>query len=169
MQIGGLSGFYTQNYDIGYTRVPGAQIPAAESQKQSLPGVVVEISPEGWEAYKKSQAEVSKGKEASNSLEDQKCETCENRKYVDVSNDPSVSFQSPTKINPAAAAATVAAHESEHVAHENLKAQKEDREIVKQSVTLTTAICPECHRLYVSGGVTRTTSVKESEPPTPEQ
>jgi len=91
------------------------------------------------------------------------CHTCENRRYVDQSNDASVSFQTPTKISPNMAAAAVAAHENEHVRNEQARAHREGRDIVSQSVTLTYDVCPECGRHYVSGGTTRTTSVDRSD------
>jgi len=98
------------------------------------------------------------------SLEPQgECYTCANRKYVDQSDDASVSFQTPTKVSPNMAAAAVASHESEHVRNEQAKAQRDDREIVSQTVTLTYDCCPECGRNYVSGGTTRTTSVSKSD------
>jgi hypothetical protein len=91
------------------------------------------------------------------------CVTCQNRKYVDKSDDPSVSFQTPTSINPNMAAAAVASHEQEHVRNEQARAHREDREIISQTVTLTYDGCPECGRSYVSGGTTRTTSVSKSD------
>ena len=91
------------------------------------------------------------------------CETCKNRKYVDESGDSSVSFQTPTRISPEAAPALVAAHEGQHVSNERAKAAGEGRRIVSQSVSIETSICPECGRVYVSGGETRTVSVSESE------
>ena len=84
------------------------------------------------------------------------CKTCSSRKYKDISNDPSVSFQSPTHISPGQSAAMVSSHENEHVSSEKAKAAEEGREIISQTVTLSTAICPECKRVYISGGVTRT-------------
>ena len=86
------------------------------------------------------------------------CQTCKERKYQDVSDDPGVSYQTPTNIAPQQAAAAVRGHEQEHVVREQAKAQREDRQVVSQSVTLHTAICPECGRVYVSGGTTRTTT-----------
>ena len=86
------------------------------------------------------------------------CQTCKERKYQDVSDDPGVSYQTPTNIAPQQAAAVVRGHEQEHVVREQAKAQREDRQVVSQSVTLHTAICPECGRVYVSGGTTRTTT-----------
>jgi len=91
------------------------------------------------------------------------CETCKNRKYVDQSDDASVSFQTPTNISPGMAGAAVAAHEQEHVRNEQANAQREGREIVNQSVSLTYSTCPECGKHYVSGGTTRTTSVSKPE------
>jgi hypothetical protein len=84
------------------------------------------------------------------------CETCKSRGYQDRSNDPSVSFQVPTRIDPGQAAASVASHESEHAAHERTRAEEAGRKIVSQYTALQTSICPECKRVYVSGGVTRT-------------
>jgi len=89
------------------------------------------------------------------------CHTCENRRYVDQSDDASVSFQTPTKINPNMAAAAVASHEQEHVRNEQARAHREDREIVNQTVTLTYDTCPECGKQYVSGGLTKTTSISK--------
>lgn len=96
--------------------------------------------------------------------EEGRCETCEKRKYQDGSDDPSVSFQTPTRIDPDSAAATVRSHELEHVFHEQSKAQKEDRKVVSQSVTLHTDICPECGKVFVSGGTTRTVTKADNEP-----
>lgn len=84
------------------------------------------------------------------------CETCKNRKYQDGSNDPGVSFKTPTRLSPESAAAAVRSHENEHVSHAKTQALREDRKIVSQSVSYSTAICPECGRNYVSGGTTRT-------------
>jgi len=88
-----------------------------------------------------------------------RCETCANRKYVDKSDDPSVSYQTPTTLNASTSAIAVAAHESEHVNNEQANARTDDRKVVQQSVTFTYAVCPECGRLYVAGGNTKTVSV----------
>ena len=98
-------------------------------------------------------------------FEPHECQTCKNRKYQDGSSDPSVSYQSPTHISPGQAGAAVAAHEGEHVAHEQAKAEQEDRKIVSQTVSLNTSICPECGRVYISGGVTRTITASKPEAP----
>jgi len=84
------------------------------------------------------------------------CQTCRNRKYKDGSNDPGVSFKTATRVSPERAAYAVRSHEMEHVVRERAKAQREDREVVSQTVTYRTGICPECGRTYVAGGTTRT-------------
>ncbi len=99
--------------------------------------------------------------------DDGKCETCENRKYQDGSDDPGVSFKNAAKVDPSAAEAAVRGHEQEHVSHNRAKAEKENKEIVYQSVRIKHAICPECGKNYVAGGetitVTRTKPKSESE------
>ena len=90
------------------------------------------------------------------------CSTCESRRYVDKSDDSSVSYQMPTKLNPQTAALSVGAHEREHVFNERAKADREGREIVSQTVTIKYAVCPECNIMYPSGGTTRTRSVESS-------
>jgi hypothetical protein len=95
------------------------------------------------------------------------CQTCKNRKYKDGSDDPSVSFQTPTKISPQNAARAVAGHEREHVVHEQADAKREGREVVSQSVTIHTSVCPDCGRVYVSGGTTRTSTREKSDAPEP--
>lgn len=84
------------------------------------------------------------------------CQTCKDRKYQDGSNDPGVSFKTPTKIAPNQAAAAVAGHEREHVVRERYQAQQNGRKIISQTVSIHSAICPECGRAYISGGTTRT-------------
>lgn len=74
-----------------------------------------------------------------------------------------VSFQTPTRIAPEQAASAVRGHEQEHVVREQAKAQREDRKVVSQSVTLHTDICPECGKVYISGGTTRTVTAANQE------
>lgn len=83
------------------------------------------------------------------------CETCKNRKYQDGS-DEMVSFKSAAHISPEAAAGRVRAHEGEHVANAYNKAAQKNGEVVYASVSIHTAVCPECGRTYVSGGTTNT-------------
>ena len=96
-------------------------------------------------------------------LEEGQCETCEKRKYQDGSDDMGVSFQTPTRIAPEQVASAVRGHEQEHVVREQAKAQREDRRVVSQSVTLHTDICPECGKTYISGGTTRTVTAAQQE------
>ena len=91
------------------------------------------------------------------------CHTCESRRYVDESDDSSVSYQTPTKLSPSTAALAVGAHEREHVYNERADAQRNGREIVNQTVSIKYAVCPECHKMYAAGGVTRTQSVSRHE------
>lgn len=85
----------------------------------------------------------------------EECETCKNRKYRDGS-DEMVSFKAAGHIAPESAAAVVMGHEQEHVSNAYQKAEKGNGEVVRASVQLKTAICPECGRTYISGGETNT-------------
>ncbi len=91
------------------------------------------------------------------------CETCKNRKYQDGSDDPGVSYKTPTTIDADMANAAVRSHEQEHVGREQFQAEQEGREVVFQTVTIHNAICPECGRIYVSGGTTRTVTKEQVE------
>lgn len=86
------------------------------------------------------------------------CNTCRNRRYVDGSADPGVSFKTPTHVSPEDSAAAVMSHEREHVLRERINAQMHGRKVVAQSVRTNTEICPECGRVYTSGGKTITTT-----------
>ena len=91
------------------------------------------------------------------------CQTCATRKYQDGSDETDVSFQTPTHIPNSIAASVILAHEHEHVANAY---EKEHDTSVNHShthahvdsaqVKLKTDICPECGRVYFSGGVTNT-------------
>jgi len=96
----------------------------------------------------------------------ERCETCASRRYQDASNDPGVSMQMPTKIAPGSAPMMVGAHEQEHVSRDQRKAQNEGRKVVFQAVRIFTDVCPECQKVYVSGGVTETvTAAAENKNP----
>lgn len=86
----------------------------------------------------------------------EECETCEKRTYVDGSNENNVSFKTPGHISPEASAAKVSAHEYEHVRNAYQEDKEEGKELVSVSVSLKTAVCPECGKTYVAGGETRT-------------
>jgi len=109
-----------------------------------------------------------KSKSAQEVMEDGECQTCKNRKYQDGSDDPGVSFKSPTSVAPEQAAAAVRGHEHEHVMRNQAQADREGREVVSQSVTYHNAICPECGRVYVAGGQTRTVTSNAAEQVSPE-
>ena len=134
------------------------------SRPGTVPGIVVDISPEGWAAYAASRAVA----EASASggamgIDDHRCQTCDSRRYQDSSDDPSVSFQTPTHISPEQSAAMVLAHENEHIANDQAKAEQEGRKVISQTVTLQSSICPECNRVYISGGSARTVTAEDNE------
>lgn len=137
---------------------------AAEDDKVKLP----------WEKEDTDLLKVGEeAKSPQEVMEESECQTCKNRKYQDGSDDPGVSFKTATNIAPEQAASAVRGHEQEHVVREQAKAQREDRKVVSQSVTIHTAICPECGDVYVSGGTTRTTTkanpVEEVQPEEDEQ
>ncbi|MBE6844784.1 MAG: hypothetical protein E7508_03590 [Ruminococcus sp.] len=95
----------------------------------------------------------------------EECQTCKNRTYKDGSDDPGVSFKTAGKINPGNVASTVRGHEQEHVVRERAKAEREDKNVVSQSVRIKSDICPECGKSYVSGG--ETVTVTKSKPENP--
>lgn len=84
------------------------------------------------------------------------CQTCKERKYQDKSNESNVSFKTASHIPPQSALGAVRAHEGEHVSNAYNKAAQRDGKVINASVSIQTAICPECGRTYVSGGTTST-------------
>lgn len=119
---------------------------AAGAEKAQLPGA----------KGNDEAAALNASKSAQEVMEEGECQTCKERKYQDGSDDPGVSFKTPTSLSPDQAASAVRGHENEHVVREQAKAQRENRKVVSQSVTYHTDICPECGKVYVSGGETRT-------------
>ncbi|MBQ6734623.1 MAG: hypothetical protein IJR00_06920 [Lachnospiraceae bacterium] len=89
------------------------------------------------------------------------CQTCATRMYKDGSDENDVSFKAPGHIDPGASAAVVRGHEQEHVVNAYEKAAENNGKVLQASVSLNTAICPECGRSYVAGGTT-TTMIKYS-------
>lgn len=125
--------FYSSTLPVGASY----SAPVEESSKVILnPGESTEVSP----GRKTSPAE---------------CQTCKERKYQDGS-DEMVSFKSAAHISPQASASRVMAHEQEHVSNAYQKAAEGNGKVILASVTLKTAICPECGRSYVAGGTTAT-------------
>lgn len=86
------------------------------------------------------------------------CQTCKNRKYQDGSNEM-VSFKSAAHMSPTEAWTRVRAHEQEHVSNAYDQAFQKGGKVLSASVSLKTAICPECGRSYIAGGLT-TTKIK---------
>ena len=101
---------------------------------------------------------------ARETAEEGKCQTCEERRYQDGSDDMGVSFQTPTRIAPENVASAVRGHERENVFREQAKAQRENRRVISQSVALHTSVCPECGKAYISGGTTTTTTASAPDP-----
>lgn len=97
----------------------------------------------------------------------EECQTCKKRKYMDGS-DENVSYKAPSHISPNAAGSAVRAHESEHVANAYDKAAENNGKVLSASVSIHTAVCPECGRTYVSGGTT-TTTIRYSDESNPYQ
>ncbi len=85
----------------------------------------------------------------------EECQTCKKRKYQDGS-DEMVSFKSPQHVSPENAGAAVRAHEQEHVSNAYKKAAMKNGKVISASVSIHTAVCPECGRTYVAGGTTHT-------------
>lgn len=127
-----------------------------EPEWENLPGMSDDENGEG------KVADTEKSKSAADEMQEAKCETCEKRKYQDGSDDPGVSFKNPTRVDPRMAQAAVRGHEMEHVVRERAKAQQEGRRVVSQTVTYHTGICPECGKMYVSGGTTRTVTAADN-------
>ena len=123
----------------GAPEADGVKLPGQKEDGEAVPGLPA-----------------AGAKSAQEALEEGECQTCEQRKYQDGSDDMGVSFQTPTNVKPEQAAAAVRGHEMEHVVREQAKADREDREVVSQTVTMHTEICPECGKSYVSGGTTET-------------
>ena len=85
------------------------------------------------------------------------CETCKNRKYVDDSNEPDVSFKSPGHVSASASVAAVRSHEQQHVANAYQSESLGEARVMSVSVSIKMGKCPECGRSYAKGGETATT------------
>lgn len=95
--------------------------------------------------------------EGSSKVKQVECQTCKNRKYVDGSDEGDVSFKAPGHIDPGQSYATVMSHEQEHMTNARQKTAGSDAKLISASISLKMAVCPECGRTYVAGGVTNTT------------
>jgi hypothetical protein len=147
-------------------------LPAASSYAVSMSwGLVRGVSPGSGEVSMPpglagDSVEISGAASGAAAAGGTECRTCSERKYVDGSDDPGVSFKSPQHVSPAASAGAVMSHEREHVNREQAKAAEEGRRVVSQHVQIQSSICPECGRTYVAGGTTTTVTAPEpsSEP-----
>lgn len=101
---------------------------------------------------------------AREAAEEGECETCKRRKYQDGSDDPGVSFKTAARVDPNLVQAAVRGHENEHVVRERAKALQDGRRVISQSVSYHNEICPECGKVYLAGGTTRTVTASEPEP-----
>jgi hypothetical protein len=135
MAISGIGNGYGYGYSYGYNYGSYGVSASRRSQDPQNP-----------------QNEVKTGRKSSPS----ECETCKNRKYQDGSNESNVSFKAPGHISPQASSGTVRAHEQQHVSNAYEKAAKGDGTVRSATVSIQTAVCPECGSTYVEGGETRT-------------
>ena len=70
------------------------------------------------------------------------CKTCQNRKYVDGSDELNVSFKTPGNIKPEQSFARVSSHEREHVSNAIAKGSKPGAKLISANVTLKMGVCP---------------------------
>lgn len=147
--IGFNNSFSYGNYGSAYGSMYGGfgvdKDPAKEALK-ALPGSDAEEKEQEMKGLK------IKGKGDGPNGE---CETCKERKYQDGS-DEMVSFKTAAHVDPNAAASAVRSHEQEHVSNAYKKAETDNGKVINASVSIHTAVCPECGRTYVSGGTTHT-------------
>lgn len=127
--------------------------PAEEAKKEEKEQERRELM--GIEDPMKQDNPAEPGKPGEKKQPGEECETCKKRKYQDGS-DEMVSFKSAAHISPENAAARVRAHEQEHVSNAYKKAAEGNGKVISASVSIHTAVCPECGRTYVSGGTTQT-------------
>lgn len=148
MTIGSIPGLYPN-----YSPYAAMVSPSAGSTQGSINPNAVNPSEETDGEHSADPDKVKKpGKRSS----PEDCETCANRKYQDGSDEGNVSFKTASHISPESAGARVRAHEGEHVSNAYKKAAQKNGKVLNASVAIHTAVCPECGRTYVSGGVTHT-------------
>ena len=145
-----ISPLSNQNYYNPYNTLQAAQ--AVSNISTAHQQSTVSPSPIGTPEVQKSQE-----------IGPKECKTCKARKYKDQSSDASVSFQTPTHVSPDMAASAVAAHEQEHVQNNAQQAQREGMKATS-FVQISTSVCPECGRIYVSGGTTTTYYSEKQQP-----
>lgn len=155
--VGGYDTLYQNTLYPAYNASPVSPVTGADRVMRS------DGSPDG-KPVRTDQTDGTEAATPGKKVEKGECQTCKNRKYVDGSNENDVSFKTPGHIDPGNAASTVMAHEKEHVANAVAEGSKPNKQLVSATVTLHTSVCPECGRVYVSGGTTHTTmrTTKES-------
>lgn len=156
MQIG--NDYANKNYIIDRPLPSGNVQNTSPSPSSGLGEGFVAIFPKGFgQEDLFGKIKDAYGEEALKKMGNVECATCASRTYQDGSNDPGVSFKTPTHISPSQSGAAVMSHEQEHVSREQVKAKQEGGEVISQSVSIFTSTCPECGRGYTSGGLTKTT------------
>lgn len=145
MRINAVSGYGA--FSPVYPTTATSPVRASQAVTRGTDGIAQAAVDGAKDAATKKNGRVEKGE----------CQTCKNRKYVDGSNEADVSFKTPAHINPNNAAAVVMGHEQEHMSNAIAEGSKDNKELLSASISLKTSVCPECGRVYVSGGVTRTT------------
>lgn len=143
----GIGGYYGSAADRNAGGLPGDS--SGKEEGKMIDGRYVS-GPERIKAEKKERDEKAGIKDPT-----EECQTCKNRKYQDGS-DEMVSFKTAQHVSPESAASAVRAHEQEHVSNAYKKAATDNGKVVSASVSIHTAVCPECGRTYVSGGTTHT-------------
>lgn len=143
MTIGGLTGGYGS---FGYVNT---------AVNAGTPGSFASVS--GTQDVSKAASNTDEVKKPGRRSSPAECETCKSRKYQDGSDESNVSFKAAAHVSPESAGAAVRAHEGQHVSNAYKKAAQKNGEVVNASVSIHTAVCPECGRTYVSGGTTNTT------------
>ncbi len=153
---GGYSG-YTAPTPVRTGTAGEVQVPAVRLPGGSAPSKGGEISPYAVTNEQEArEAGLSEGQirglKKSGKIE---CATCAGRMYQDGS-DENVSFKAAAHVSPEAAGAAVRSHEGEHVSNAYKKAFMNNGKVMRASVSIHMAVCPECGRSYVSGGTTST-------------
>lgn len=159
MNMNGLNGAYR----YGNNNSSGGNAGVSEPWRASAEGLPAAAAVPAVTRNEENKPQNPENKGRHRNFDSYECQTCKNRKYQDGSDDPGVSFKSPTRLDPDKAAVSVRAHENEHVTREQAKAQRTGRKVVSQSVTYHSSICPECGRVYTSGGTTRTVTKAQVE------
>ena len=108
MTIGNIPGYYP-NYDSYTNPIRPSARPADDSIDPNA------VSP--TEKADEHSTDPDKIKKPGKRSSPEDCETCDNRKYQDGSDEGNVSFKSASHISPESAGAKVRAHEGEHVSN----------------------------------------------------